>query len=62
MFESLHAALARADADGISLGELALRAEAEGGLRTRVEVERRSRGELTVFHPKHGRLIMRRID
>ena len=39
MFESLHAALARADADGISLGELALRAEAEGGLRTRVEVE-----------------------
>jgi len=39
MFESLHAALVRAEADSVSLGELALRAEAEGGLRTRAEVE-----------------------
>ena len=39
MFESLQEALARAEADGVSLGELALRVEAEGGLRTREEVE-----------------------
>jgi L-serine dehydratase len=39
MFESLADAVARAEADGISLGELALRAEAEDGLRSRAEVE-----------------------
>jgi len=39
MFESLADAVARAEADGISLGELALRAEVEDGLRSRAEVE-----------------------
>lgn len=39
MFESLAEAVARASAEGISLGELALRAEVEDGLRTRAEVE-----------------------
>ena len=39
MFESLAEAVARAEADGISLGELALRAEVEDGLRSRAEVE-----------------------
>ena len=49
MFESLHAALVRAEADGVSLGELALRAEAEGGLRTREEVEHALRRALEVM-------------
>jgi L-serine dehydratase len=49
MFESLHAALVRADADGVSLGELALRAETEGGLRTRAEVEHALRRALEVM-------------
>lgn len=39
MFDSLIEAVERAEAEGISLGELALRAEAEDGLRTREEVE-----------------------
>lgn len=39
MFDSLIEAVERAQAEGISLGELALRAEAEDGLRTRAEVE-----------------------
>jgi L-serine dehydratase len=39
MFESLAEAVERAEAEKISLGELALRTEAEGGLRTREEVE-----------------------
>ena len=49
MFESLHAALVRAEADGVSLGELALWAEAEGGLRTRAEVEHALRRALDVM-------------
>ncbi|MBL8978067.1 MAG: L-serine ammonia-lyase, iron-sulfur-dependent, subunit alpha [Gemmatimonadetes bacterium] len=40
MFESLGELVERAEKDGISLGELGLRLEAEGGLRTRDEVER----------------------
>jgi L-serine dehydratase len=39
MFESLGEAVEKAEADGISLGELALRTEADDGLRTRAEVE-----------------------
>jgi L-serine dehydratase len=38
-FDALHDAVARASADGVSLGEIALRAEAEQGLRTREQVE-----------------------
>lgn len=38
-FDSLQEAVERATADGISLGEAALRAEAEAGLRTREQVE-----------------------
>jgi L-serine dehydratase len=49
MFESLHAALVRAGAEGVSLGELALRAEAEGGLRTRADVEQALRRALDVM-------------
>ncbi|HMV32116.1 MAG: L-serine ammonia-lyase, iron-sulfur-dependent, subunit alpha [Gemmatimonadales bacterium] len=40
MFESLGDLVQRAEQDGISLGELGLRLEAEAGLRTREEVER----------------------
>lgn len=39
MYEALQDALADAERDGISLGELALRAETRDGLRTRAEVE-----------------------
>src|SRR5215510_6531380 len=39
MFESLIEAVDQAEAEKISLGELALRAEAEDGLRTRAEIE-----------------------
>jgi L-serine dehydratase len=39
MFESLGEAVERAEAEQISLGELALRTEAEDGLRTREEIE-----------------------
>jgi L-serine dehydratase len=39
MFESLGEAVERAEAERISLGELALRTEAEDGLRTREEIE-----------------------
>jgi L-serine dehydratase len=49
MFESLQSALERATADGISLGELALRAEVESGLRTREEVESALRRALDVM-------------
>ena len=40
MFESLGDLVQRAEQEGISLGELGLRLEAEAGLRTREEVER----------------------
>ena len=49
MFESLNEACDRAEELGISLGELALRTEAEGGLRTREEVERSLRRALEVM-------------
>lgn len=39
MFDALADAVARAEADQISLGELALRTEAEAGLKTRAEIE-----------------------
>ena len=39
MFDALADAVARAESEGISLGELALRVEAEAGLRTRAEIE-----------------------
>ncbi|MBK6421245.1 MAG: L-serine ammonia-lyase, iron-sulfur-dependent, subunit alpha [Gemmatimonadetes bacterium] len=39
MFESLGDLVRRAEQDGISLGELGLRLEAEAGLRTREEIE-----------------------
>jgi L-serine dehydratase len=39
MFESLGEAVERAEVEGISLGELALRTEAEDGIRTREEIE-----------------------
>lgn len=39
MFDSLNEAVIRAEAEQISLGELALRTEAEDGLRTRLEIE-----------------------
>lgn len=39
MFDALADAVARAEQEGLSLGELALRAETETGLRTRAEVE-----------------------
>ncbi|HRP07992.1 MAG TPA: L-serine ammonia-lyase, iron-sulfur-dependent, subunit alpha, partial [Gemmatimonadales bacterium] len=39
MFESILEAVEAAERDGLSLGELALRAEAETGIRTREEVE-----------------------
>jgi L-serine dehydratase len=49
MFDAIHAALVRAEADGVSLGELALRAEVEGGLRTRAEVEQALQRALDVM-------------
>ena len=39
MFDSLADAVARAESDRVSLGELALRVEAEAGLKTRAEIE-----------------------
>lgn len=39
MFQSLGDAVEQAEAQGLSLGELALRTEADGGLKTRAEVE-----------------------
>lgn len=39
MFDSLAIALAAATSEGLSLGELALRTEADAGLRTRPEIE-----------------------
>jgi L-serine dehydratase len=39
MFDSLQDAIAQAEADGISLGELALRTEAADGMRTREQIE-----------------------
>jgi L-serine dehydratase len=49
MFESLGEAVEKAEADGISLGELALRTEADDGLRTRAEVESALRRALEVM-------------
>ena len=39
MFDAMADAIARAETDGISLGELALRTEAEAGLKTRAQIE-----------------------
>lgn len=39
MFQSLGEAVEQAEAQGVSLGELALRTEVEGGLKTRPEIE-----------------------
>jgi len=49
MFESLGEAVERAEADRISLGELALRTEAEDGLRSRAEIEGALRRALEVM-------------
>ena len=49
MFEALQEAVERADAEGISLGELALRTEAAEGLRSRQEVEASLRRALEVM-------------
>ncbi len=49
MFESLGELVEQAEKDGISLGELGLRLEAEAGLRTRDEVERGLTRALTVM-------------
>lgn len=49
MFESLGELVEQAEKEGISLGELGLRLEAEGGLRTREEVERGLTRALTVM-------------
>ena len=55
MFDSMREALDRAAAEGLSLGELALRAEAESGLRTRAEVEAALRRALEVMRGAVGR-------
>lgn len=39
MYQSIDEAVLRAETDQVSLGEIALRAEAEAGLRTRAEIE-----------------------
>lgn len=39
MYQSIDEAVLRAETDNVSLGEIALRAEAEAGLRTRAEIE-----------------------
>ncbi len=49
MHESVQEAVEAAEAEGISLGELAIRAEVEGGLRTREEVEAGLRRALDVM-------------
>ena len=49
MFESLGDLVQRAEQEGISLGELGLRLEAEAGLRTRVCGEMVSRSRKTIF-------------
>jgi L-serine dehydratase len=49
MFESLVEACERAEQDGISLGELALRTEAADGLKTRPEIENALQRALTVM-------------
>lgn len=49
MYDSLQEAVADAERLGISLGELALRTEAEAGLRTRAEVEAALRRALDVM-------------
>lgn len=49
MFESLGELVEQAEKEGISLGELGLRLEAEGGLRTREEIERGLTRALTVM-------------
>ncbi|HJS47424.1 MAG TPA: serine dehydratase, partial [Gemmatimonadales bacterium] len=55
MFDSMREALDRAAAEGLSLGELALRAEAEAGLRTRPEVEAALHRALEVMRGAVGR-------
>jgi L-serine dehydratase len=49
MFESLGEAVERAEVEQISLGELALRVEAEDGLRTRAEIEQALQRALDVM-------------
>jgi L-serine dehydratase len=49
MFDSILEAVEAAERDGISLGELAIRREAEAGLRTREEVESSLRRALDVM-------------
>jgi L-serine dehydratase len=49
MFDSVRDAVERATAEGVSLGEVALRAEVEAGLRTREEVETALRRALGVM-------------
>jgi L-serine dehydratase len=49
MFDSVREAVERATAEGVSLGEVALEAEVEAGLRTRAEVETALRRALHVM-------------
>ncbi len=49
MFDSLLEAVEAAEADGLSLGELAMRTEAAEGLRTREEIEANLQRALTVM-------------
>ncbi|HEV2290424.1 MAG TPA: L-serine ammonia-lyase, iron-sulfur-dependent, subunit alpha [Gemmatimonadales bacterium] len=49
MFDSLADAVARAESERVSLGELALRVEAEAGLKTRAEIERSLQRALDVM-------------
>ena len=49
MFDSVREALDRAASEGVSLGEVALRAEAEAGLRSRGEIEATLARALTVM-------------
>lgn len=49
MYDSLHDALADAERDGLSLGQLALRTEAEDGLRTPEEIHEGLRRALEVM-------------
>lgn len=49
MFTSVREAVERATGEGVGLGEVALRAEVEAGLRTRVEVEAALRRALDVM-------------
>jgi L-serine dehydratase len=55
MFDSMREALDRAATDSVSLGELALRVEAEAGLKTRDEIEAALRRALQVMRGAVGR-------